>query len=75
MASSVFARRAWRARTARREGKAAARELGAFQAAVTELAFLWHAARLGLAGADAAEREARLVAALQTAKAELPQTR
>ena len=52
-------------RAARRRGKEAARVLGAYQAAVTELAFLWHAIRLGLAGADADEREARLVAALR----------
>ncbi|HEV7649313.1 MAG TPA: PrsW family intramembrane metalloprotease [Actinophytocola sp.] len=66
--TNLTARRAWRARTARRKSKAAARDLGAYQAAVTELAFLWHAARLGLAGADAAERETRLVAALETTR-------
>jgi hypothetical protein len=73
--TNLTARRAWRTTTARRAGRDAARTLGAYQAAVTELAFLWHAARLGLTGADAAEREARLVAALRTTKAELPQTR
>jgi protease PrsW len=66
--TNLSARRAWRARTARREGKAAARDLGAYQAAVTELAFLWHAIHLGLAGSDAAEREARLVTALRSTK-------
>ena len=40
--------------------------------AVTELAFLWHAVHLGLAGADASEREARLVTVLHAAKADLP---
>jgi protease PrsW len=70
--TNLSARRAWRVRTARRHGKDAARALGAYQAAVTELAFLWHAARLGLAGADAAEREARLIAALDSAKAAQP---
>jgi RsiW-degrading membrane proteinase PrsW (M82 family) len=70
--TNLSARRAWRVRTARRHGKDAARRLGAYQAAVTELAFLWHAARLGLAGADAAEREVRLIAALESAKAALP---
>jgi hypothetical protein len=50
-------RRAWRVRTARRHGKDAARRLGAYQAAVTELAFLC---------------EARLIAALESAKAALP---
>jgi protease PrsW len=64
--TNLSARRTWRARTARREGKDAARDLGAYQAAVTELAFLWHSARLGLAGPDAAEREARLVTALRS---------
>jgi RsiW-degrading membrane proteinase PrsW (M82 family) len=73
--TNLSARRAWRVRTARRHGKDAARTLGAYQAAVTELAFLWHAARLGLAGADAAEREARLVAALETARAAMSQPR
>ncbi len=73
--TNLSARRAWRARTARRRGKDAARTLGAYQAAVTELAFLWHAARLGLAGADTAEREARLITALRTTKAELAHAR
>jgi len=66
--TNLSARRAWRARTARRQGKAAARDLANFQAAVTELAFLWHATRLGLAGPDVAERETRLVAALQSTR-------
>jgi hypothetical protein len=73
--TNLAARRTWRAKTGRRKGKEAARTLGAYQAAVTELAFLWHAARLGLAGADAAEREARLISALQTTKAELVRQR
>ncbi|MGH3759764.1 PrsW family intramembrane metalloprotease [Actinophytocola sp.] len=73
--TNLTARRTWRATTARRNGRQAARDLGAYQAAVTELAFLWHAARLGLAGADAAEREARLIAALHTTKAELVRSR
>ncbi len=73
--TNLAARRTWRAKTGRRKGKEAARTLGAYQAAVTELAFLWHAARLGLAGADADEREARLISALQTTKAELVRQR
>jgi RsiW-degrading membrane proteinase PrsW (M82 family) len=73
--TNLSARRAWRVRTARRHGKEAARILGAYQAAVTELAFLWHAARLGLAGSDAAEREVRLVAALESARAAMSQPR
>lgn len=73
--SNLSARRAWRARVARRDGRPAARNLGGYQAAVTELAFLWHAARLGLAEADAAERENQLVTALLTARANLPRRR
>jgi RsiW-degrading membrane proteinase PrsW (M82 family) len=70
--TNLTARRTWRARTARRAGKEAARDLGGYQAAVTELAFLWHSRRLGLAGADTVDREAHLVGALHTAKARLP---
>jgi RsiW-degrading membrane proteinase PrsW (M82 family) len=73
--TNLAARKAWRNQVARRSGRAASRRLGDYQAAVTELAFLWHAARLGLAGADAADREARLVGALHTAKAELSRSR
>jgi RsiW-degrading membrane proteinase PrsW (M82 family) len=69
---TLAARRHWRVRVGRKQGRAAARTVGAYQAAVTELAFLWHAVRLGLAGADAAGREARLVAVLHVAKAALP---
>jgi len=69
---SLTARRHWRVRAGRKQGRAAARTVGAYQAAVTELAFLWHAGRLGLAGADAPDREARLVAVLHAAKARLP---
>ena len=73
--TNLAARRTWRVKTGRRRGKDAARNLGAYQAAVTELAFLWHAERLGLAGADAHAREARLVTALETSKAAMPQPR
>jgi protease PrsW len=66
--TDLAGRRTWRARTARRKGKVAARDLADFQAAVTELAFLWHATRLGLAGPDAPEREIRLIAALQSTR-------
>lgn len=70
--TSLTARRTWRARTARRAGRDAARNLGGYQAAVTELAFLWHSRGLGLAGAGAADRETGLIAALHAAKAGLP---
>jgi protease PrsW len=69
---TIAARRAWRAKVARRDGRPAARALGGYQAAVTELAFLWHSIRLGLAGADAAERETQLVTALLTWRTQLP---
>ena len=69
---SLTARRHWRVQAGRKQGRAAARRVGAYQAAVTELAFLWHAGRLGLAGADAPAREARLVTVLHAAKADLP---
>jgi RsiW-degrading membrane proteinase PrsW (M82 family) len=69
---TLAARRHWRVRAGRKQGRAAARTVGAYQAAVTELAFLWHAVHLGLAGADAADRETRLVTVLHAAKADLP---
>jgi RsiW-degrading membrane proteinase PrsW (M82 family) len=69
---TLTARRDWRVRTGRKQGRAASRAVAAYQAAVTELAFLWHAVHLGLAGADAPEREARLVTVLHVAKADLP---
>ncbi len=69
---TLTARRRWRVAAGRELGRDAARAVGAYQAAVTELAFLWHAVRLGLAGTDAPEREARLVTVLHAAKAHLP---
>jgi protease PrsW len=68
---TLTARRRWRVQAARKRGRNAAKAVGAYQAAVTELAFLWHAVRLGLAGADATDREARLVAVLHAARANL----
>lgn len=73
--SNLAARRAWRARVARRDGREAARDLAGYQSAVTELAFLWHADRLGLADSGAPERENQLVAALLTARAKLSRQR
>jgi RsiW-degrading membrane proteinase PrsW (M82 family) len=69
---TLTGRRRWRARAARKRGRAAGRAVGAYQAAVTELAFLWHANRLGLSGADAPYHEARLIAVLHAAKENLP---
>lgn len=73
--TNLSARRAWRVRVARKLGREAARNLGNYQAAVTELAFLRHSASLGLTGTDSAEREARLVHALLAARARLPARR
>jgi protease PrsW len=73
--SNLSARRAWRAKVARRDGRPAARALAGYQAAVTELAFLWHADRLGLADADAPAREHQLIAALLTSRANLSKWR
>jgi RsiW-degrading membrane proteinase PrsW (M82 family) len=69
---TLAARRRWRVRAGRKLGRNAAKAVGSYQAAVTELAFLWHAIRLGLAGGNAQDREARLVAVLHAAKAGLP---
>jgi protease PrsW len=69
---TLTARRRWRVQAARKRGRNAAKAVGAYQAAVTELAFLWHAVRLGLAGADAPDREARLITVLHAARANLP---
>jgi RsiW-degrading membrane proteinase PrsW (M82 family) len=69
---TLTARRQWRVKTSRKRGRSAARAVGSYQAAVTELAFLWHAVRHGLAGGDAADREAQLVAVLHATKAGLP---
>jgi RsiW-degrading membrane proteinase PrsW (M82 family) len=66
---TLTARRRWRVQAGRRWGRNAARAVGSYQAAVTELAFLWHAVRIGLAGADAQDREARLVTVLHAANA------
>jgi RsiW-degrading membrane proteinase PrsW (M82 family) len=69
---TLTARRRWRVQAGRKWGRNAARAVGTYQAAVTELAFLWHAVRMGLAGADAPDREVRLVTVLHAAKANLP---
>jgi RsiW-degrading membrane proteinase PrsW (M82 family) len=69
---TLTARRRWRVRAGRRNGRASAKAVGAYQAAVTELAFLWHAVHLGLAGADAPDRETHLITVLHAAKANLP---
>jgi RsiW-degrading membrane proteinase PrsW (M82 family) len=67
--ASLPGRRAWRIEVRRRSGRAAARALAGYHAAVSELAFLWHAVARGIAGPDAAAREARLIAVLAAARA------
>jgi RsiW-degrading membrane proteinase PrsW (M82 family) len=67
--ASLNARRLRRVQTRRRAGREAARALGAYQAAVSELAFLRHAMRHGTAGPDATDQEAKLVAVLAAARA------
>ncbi|MFL6144696.1 MAG: PrsW family intramembrane metalloprotease, partial [Labedaea sp.] len=67
--ASLTGRRAWRAETRRSAGRDAARAIGGYQAAVSELAFLRHAIRLGTAGPDAADQERRLLAILITSRA------
>jgi protease PrsW len=62
--ASLTARREWRTRIARRAGRDAARIIGGYQAAVTELAFLWHAKRMGVASAETGGRETELVGIL-----------
>ncbi|HEU5471837.1 MAG TPA: PrsW family intramembrane metalloprotease [Actinophytocola sp.] len=62
--ASLTARRSWRSATRRRSGRAAAGAVAGYQAAVSELAFLWHAKELGLAGPDGAQREAVLATVL-----------
>jgi hypothetical protein len=69
---TLTARRRWRVQAGRKRGRNAAKAVGAYQAAVTELAFLWHAVRMGLAGGDAPDREARLVTVLHAARGNLP---
>jgi RsiW-degrading membrane proteinase PrsW (M82 family) len=67
--ASLKGRRAWRIKARKAKGREAARAIGGYQAAVSELAFLRTARRLGTAGPNAAEQEARLVAALAGARA------
>jgi RsiW-degrading membrane proteinase PrsW (M82 family) len=62
--ASLTGRRAWRAQVRRRAGRTAASAVASYQAAVSELAFLRHAIRLGKASGDWVAHEARLIAAL-----------
>lgn len=67
--ASLTGRRTWRAEVNRRRGRAAANAVGEYQAAVSELAFLRDAMRLGTTGPDAPAREAKLVASLGASRA------
>jgi RsiW-degrading membrane proteinase PrsW (M82 family) len=66
--SSLMGRRAWRAETRKRHGRAAAMAIADYQDSVSELAFLRHALELGTAGSDAAQQELRLVTLLADAR-------
>ncbi|WP_026425080.1 PrsW family intramembrane metalloprotease [Actinokineospora inagensis] len=66
--ASLPGRKKWRDRVRAQSGKAAAKAVDDYQSAVTELAFLWHAVAGGSAGADASEREARLVGAVRESR-------
>jgi protease PrsW len=65
---SMMGRRAWRAEVRKRNGRTAARTIADYQAAVSELAFLRHAIRLGVARPGAYQQEPALVALLTTAR-------
>jgi RsiW-degrading membrane proteinase PrsW (M82 family) len=67
--TSLTGRRAWRKEARRGYGRAGARAVGDYQAAVSELAFLRHAIRLHTAGPGATAREAELVNLLTRARA------
>jgi protease PrsW len=66
--SSLTGRRGWRAAVRRRAGSAAARAVGDYQTAATELAFLRDAMQEGRAGTDAEQRQRTLLAALISAR-------
>ena len=62
-------RRARRAEVRRRSGRAAARAVGAYQATVSELAFLRHNMARGTAGRLASAREQKLLMVLRVNRA------
>ncbi len=65
---TLTGRRKWRKRVRGRSGRPAADAVGEYQAAVSELAFLWHAMAIGTAAPDMAAHEARLVVVLREAR-------
>ncbi|SDD83110.1 PrsW family intramembrane metalloprotease [Actinokineospora iranica] len=67
--ASLTGRRKWRKKVRARSGREAARAVGEYQAAVSELAFLWHAMAVGTSGQGGPAREALLIQVLREARA------
>ncbi|MBN6035083.1 PrsW family intramembrane metalloprotease [Amycolatopsis sp. 195334CR] len=68
--ASLPGRRKWRRQAAKESGRAAARAVGAYQSAVTELAFLRRAMATGTAPADAATHQDELITTMRASRAE-----
>jgi RsiW-degrading membrane proteinase PrsW (M82 family) len=68
--ASLEGRRKWRKQVRSRAGKPAARAVGNYQAAVSELAFLREAMRRGTCGPEADDREVELIALVRVRRAE-----
>ncbi|OZM71019.1 PrsW family intramembrane metalloprotease [Amycolatopsis antarctica] len=68
--ASLSGRRFWRRQAARESGRRAARAVAAYQATVTELAFLRSNDAAGVAGPDAPRRQEELLTVLGMARAE-----
>ncbi|MGH3863531.1 PrsW family intramembrane metalloprotease [Actinokineospora sp.] len=68
--ASLDGRRRWRKQVRARAGKPAARAVGNYQAAVSELAFLREAMRRGTSGPGAEDREVELIALVRVRRAE-----
>ncbi|MGQ0837156.1 PrsW family intramembrane metalloprotease [Actinokineospora sp.] len=67
--ASLSGRRTWRKQVRAAAGRPAARAVGEYQAAVSELAFLWHSMERGTAGPDAAAQEVKLIELVQVTRA------
>ncbi|MQA12208.1 MAG: PrsW family intramembrane metalloprotease [Pseudonocardiaceae bacterium] len=68
--SSLSGRRRWRRQVRAEAGRRAERAVGAYQTAVTELAFLRHNEAMGIAGSDAARQRDSVIEALRAARDE-----
>ncbi|GAA4444016.1 PrsW family intramembrane metalloprotease [Actinokineospora soli] len=66
--SSLEARRRWRKRVRSRSGRVAAARMSEYHAAVSELAFLRHAADTGVSGKHDVTDEAHLIAVVRAAR-------